>query len=119
MFLTPVEIQRTRATVATAFPRFAQWEWVNEVNDDYAGFCIWGHYTADPTEASSPRLFVTFDTFREHWRGHLTIGRHCYFWSSADVGDAHVLDTEQCATVEEAIRALKRRIASLVAALAG
>jgi hypothetical protein len=33
------------------------------------------------------------------------------------VGDAHLLDTEPCATLEEAIAALKRRIGALVTAL--
>ena len=40
-----------------------------------------------------------------------------YFWTSADVGDAHLLDTEECATLEEAIVALKAEIARLCHAL--
>jgi hypothetical protein len=36
-------------------------------------------------------FFITLDTYEEHWYGHLTIGQHCYLWSSADVGDAHLV----------------------------
>jgi hypothetical protein len=61
-----------------------------------------------------PRLFfVTFDTHETSWSGHLTIGQHCFFWSSADVGDAHLLDTDPCSTLEDAITALKRQIVDL------
>jgi hypothetical protein len=119
MILTQAEIQRSQTLVATAFPRFGHWEWVNEINDNYAGFCLWGQYTPEPKGSSSPMFFLTFDTFQESWKGHLTIGKPCYFWSSADFGDAHLLDTEKCSNLEDAIQALKRRIAVLVAALSG
>ncbi|HYT91890.1 MAG TPA: hypothetical protein VEL76_24465 [Gemmataceae bacterium] len=120
MRLSEQEIQRCRALVEAAFPRFGHWESVNERNASYSGFCVWGQYTLKPEPPSSaPSFFVTFDTYKEEWRGHLTVGKHCYFWSSADVGDAHLLATAPCVTLDEAITALKRRIAVLVAALLG
>ncbi len=116
MLLTQSEMERCRALVEKAFPRFAPCAFSIERNDSYAGFCVWGRYKAKP-ETSSPGFFVTFDISRERWKGHLTVGKHCYYWSSADVGDAHLLDTEPCATLEEAILALKTRIRELAAAL--
>jgi len=117
MLLTQSEIQRCLALVDRAFPRFSPWTFMNEPNDSYAGFCLWGRYQAKAETSLSPRFFVTFDTSKERWKGHLTVGKHCYYWSSADVGDAHLLDTEPCATLEEAIIALKNRISGLMAAL--
>jgi hypothetical protein len=117
MLLTGPEIQRCRALVEKAFPRFADWAFVNERNDSYGGFCIWGRYKTKPETSASGSFFVTFETSKDKWRGHLTVGKHCYYWSSADVGDAHLLDTEPCASLEEAIIALKRDIGGLVAAL--
>jgi hypothetical protein len=118
MLLTEAEVQRSQTLLQAAFPRFTRWEVMNERNDDYVGFSLWGQYKVK-AETSSPILFVTFDTYQEKWKGHLTVGKHCYYWSSADVGDAHLLDTEPCVTLAEAIAALKRRIKSLVAALQG
>jgi len=43
-------------------------------------------------------FYITLATHAEDWSGHRTIGQHYYFWTSADVGDAHLLDTEECAT---------------------
>ncbi len=117
MLLTEAEIQRSQALVAEAFPRLAHWEFMNVRNDRYSDFCIWARYTVKSKSSSSPSFFVTFDTYKENWRGHLTVGKHCYYWSSADVGDAHLLDTEPCASLEVAITELKGRIASLFAVL--
>jgi len=117
MLLSKAEMQRSRAFIATAFPHFAAWEVANEVDDNHPGFCIWGCYVPESKVLYSPRFFVTFETFNEYWRGHLTVGKPCYFWSSADVGDAYLLDTEKCASLEEATRGLKRRIADLFASL--
>jgi hypothetical protein len=64
-------------------------------------------------------FFITFDTFETTWSGHLTIGQHCFFWSSADVGDAHLLDTGPCATLEEALATLKHQIVELFDAFSG
>jgi hypothetical protein len=115
MLLTEAEIPRCRALLEKTFPRFGQWTFRNERNESYSGFCIWGRYKA--AEMSSPGFFVTFDAFKEKWKGHLTVGQHSYYWSSADVGDAYLLDTEPCVSLQEAIIALKKRIAGLVAVL--
>ena len=53
------------------------------------------------------RFFITFDTYQKIWRGHLTIGQHSYFWSSADMGDAVLFSTGDCDTLDEAIAAFK------------
>ncbi|MBV8523748.1 MAG: hypothetical protein JOY71_16770, partial [Acetobacteraceae bacterium] len=67
-----------------------------------------------------PRIFfVTFDAYEASWAGHLSIGKPCYFWSSADCGDANLLDTRPCATLEDAITSLKRQMADLFTALSG
>ncbi len=118
MLLSETEIQRCQALVAKAFPRFSHWAFVNERNDSYSGFCVWGRYEAKP-DGSCPSWFVTFATYKDQWKGHLSVGKHCYYWSSADVGDALLLDTEPCPRLEETIIALKRDIGGLVAALVG
>jgi hypothetical protein len=99
--------------VEKAFPRFGAWELYNECDDSYAGFCVWGSFDTKADMGPSRAFFVTFDTAGEQWRGHLTIGKHCYYWSSADVGDAHLIDTEACATLEQAIIALRKHIGDL------
>jgi hypothetical protein len=35
------------------------------------------------------------------------VGQPAYFWTRADAGDAYLLDTPPCATLEEAIAALQ------------
>jgi hypothetical protein len=117
MLLTETEILRCQVLVEAAFPRFADWQYINERNDSHAGFSIWGEYTIEQRRSKSQTFFVTFDVYEETWKGHLTVGQHCYYWSSTDVGDAHLLDTEPTATLEAAIAALKSRISDLVAAL--
>src|SRR5262245_16334875 len=114
MILPESELQRCRALVASAFPRFGSWEFVNAPHRDYVGFTIWGRYRSG-SERQAPVFFVTFDRPKEQWVGHLTVGKHSYFWSSADFGDASLLYTDRCATLEEAIAALKRRIAAVFA----
>jgi hypothetical protein len=64
-------------------------------------------------------FFVTFDTHGTHWAGHLSIGKPCYFWTSADLGDAYLLETGDCATLEDAIASLKQRMTVLFSALLG
>jgi hypothetical protein len=68
---------------------------------------------------ASRRFFVTFDTYEASWTGHLTIGQHCYFWSSAVAGDAHLLNTLPCATLDEAIVALQSKMSDLFSAFLG
>jgi hypothetical protein len=71
-------------------------------------------------DAECVRVSVTpFDTHEGTWTGHLTFGRHCFYWSSADFGDAHLLDTGPCSTLEEAIAIFKQRIADLFDAFSG
>ena len=61
-------------------------------------------------------FFITLDTYEEKWRGSLTIGQHSYLWSSADVGDAHLLATDDCDSIEDAILALKGEMKKLLTA---
>lgn len=113
MLLTEPEIQQAIEQAKTAFPHFTDWKYNNEVNGEYFGFSLWGMFDLNPEELMPRRLFITLDTYKESWYGHLTIGQPYYLWSSADVGDANLLDTESCQTLEEAIAALKEEIASL------
>jgi hypothetical protein len=119
MRLTKPEMQRSLRLVKAAFPCFTGWKHVNETNEDYSGFCLWGEFVPDPEEQLPRSFFVTFDTGEGTWAGHLTVGQHCYFWSSADVGDAHLLDTGPCSSLEDAIATLKGQIADLFTVLSG
>ena len=116
MILKEHEIRRALDLAKAAFPRFGNWQYNNEENAEHCGFALWGEFMPDPTESVARRFFVTFDSFKTSWRGNLTIGQHSYFWSDADFGDAHLLGTEDCATLEEAITTLKAEIADLFAA---
>ncbi|MGE3537880.1 MAG: hypothetical protein AB7N91_10660 [Candidatus Tectimicrobiota bacterium] len=117
MLLTEFEVQQAIAQTKAAFPHFTDWEYRNEINGEYFGFSLWGQFILNPEDQIPPRFFITLDTYAEHWYGHLTIGQHCYLWSSADVGDAHLVDTESYNTLEEAIAALKMKTAKLCQAL--
>jgi len=119
VLLTESEIRRSIERAKAAFPCFPDWEHNNEINESHSGFSLWGEFVPNANEPMSRSFFITFDTYEETWTGHLTIGQHCYFWSSADCGDAHLLDTSPCATLEDAITALKRRMADLFTALSG
>jgi hypothetical protein len=119
MFLADQDIQHALERVQAAFPSFTQWTYTNASDDERSldGFSLWGQWVWHP-EACMPRHFsLTFATHAEHWSGHLTICQHYYWWTSADVGDAHLLETEECATLEEAIVALKAEMAHLCRAL--
>jgi len=119
VLLTEPEIRQSIKRAHAAFPSFRDWEHNNEINDAYSGFSLWGEFVPDPDEPMPRSYFITFDTYEATWTGHLTIGKHCYFWSSADCGDAHLLDTSRCPTLEDAITSLKKRVADLFAALSG
>jgi hypothetical protein len=119
VLLTESEIQRSLQRVQAAFPRFLHWDYNNEINDSYPGFSLWGEFVPAPNEPMPQSFFVTFDTDETTWRGHLSIGKPCYFWSSADYGDAYLVDTIPCATLEDAITGLQRRMADLFRALSG
>jgi hypothetical protein len=119
VILDEAEIRQSLARVTAAFPGFREWQHNNEVNEEYSGFALWGEFIPDPTEPMPRRFFLTIDTDGVKWRGHLSIGQHCYLWSSADFGDAYLLDTRACVSLEEAISMLKTEEAKLFAALVG
>jgi hypothetical protein len=111
--LTELEIKKNSEQVKVAFPHLTNWEYNNEKNQEYFGFSIWGQFTVNPDSLMPSSFYVTFDIYEDRWRGYLTIGLPSYLWSSADVGDAHLLDTERCESLGEAIAALKIKIAEL------
>jgi hypothetical protein len=113
MLLTEPEIQQVLEQAKTAFPNFTNWEHNNEENEEYFGFSVWGQFVLDPEDQMPQRFFITLDTYQDKWQGHLTTGQPCYLWSSADVGDAHLLNTEDCESLEETIAALKTKIVEL------
>lgn len=118
MLLTELEIQQVLEQVQAAFPNFTDWEYNNKKNDEYFGFSVWGEFEIKTEELIIPRrFFITLDTNHEDkWQGCLTIGQPSYLWSSADVGDAYLVDTEPSETLQEAITTLKAKIAELLAA---
>lgn len=113
MILTETQIQEVLDQAKTAFPYFTEWEYNNEKNAEYFGFALWGQFVLDPEEFMPQCFFITLDTYQDKWRGTLTIGQHSYLWSSADVGDARLLDTNNCDSVDEAIFQLKTKILKL------
>lgn len=119
MILSAPEIRSSLDLATAAFPRFSDWEHDNEVNESYSGFALWGEIAADPDESVPRSFFVTFDTYEASWRGHLTIGKPCYYWSSADFGDAELVDTGPCTSLGDAIASLKGEMRNLLAVLAG
>lgn len=113
MLLTEHEVQKAIEQAKTVFPNFTDWKYNNERNKKYFGFSLWGQFILN-LEDSIPRyFFITFDTYEENWYGHLTIGQPGYLWTSADVGDAHLVDTESCKTLEDAMEALRVEIGNL------
>jgi hypothetical protein len=119
VFLPDFEVRPCIDRVSAAFPRFADWRYVNEKDRDHDGFAVWGRFELEPEESMGRDYFITFDTYKTMWVGHLSIGKHCYYWSSADFGDANLVDTGRCATLDEAIASLRSRIADLFAACSG
>ena len=119
MFLSEAEIRRCVDRVEVAFPRFDNWQYVNEKDPDYSGFTLWGEFESEPDDAMSRNFFITFDLVEGGWAGNLSIGKHSYFWSSADVGDADLVGSGRRGTLDEAIVELKSRIDDLFAALSG
>lgn len=117
MLLDQEEIGRSLARARAAFPRVTAWRHSNEVNDYYGGFSLWGVFVVNLSERITTRFFVTFDAHGTTWRGHLTVGLPAYYWSSTSEKDAPLIHTPPNATLEEAIEALKRRIADLFAGL--
>ncbi len=118
MFLTNNELQQAIETVKTAFPYFSDWQYINEPDSDYLGFTMWGKFVINSDEIMSRIFFITFNKYQEKWSGTLTIGQHNYFWSSADFGDAHLLNTtDNYDLLEDAIAALKTEILKFFTAL--
>ena len=115
MILNEAEIERALKLAKAEFPRFSNWRHSNVVDDSYSGFALWGEYNWDTHNPTSREFYVTFETFESSWKGILTIGQHSYFWSSAECGEAHLLDTPACPTLDEAIARLKVNLAILFA----
>jgi hypothetical protein len=112
-------MQHALERVQAAFPSFTQWTYTNVSEDERLldGCSLWGQWVLRPAACMARHFSLTFATHAEHRWGPLTIGQHFYLWTSADVGDAHLLATEESATLEEAIVALKAEIARLCHAL--
>ncbi len=122
MLLTKPEVRRSIACVKTAFPRFGKWKHSNDGDSSHPGFALWGEFVPNPRARMSEHFFITFITFDIYgtaWNGCLSIGQHSYFWSSADAGDARLIDTNPCPTLEDAIAALKNKMARVFSALKG
>jgi len=120
MFLSEQALHHALERVQAAFPHFTHWEYVNDRDEGALGGCsLWGRFVLNPDEIMPRYFYITFATYADHWSGHVTIGQHYYFWTSADVGDAHILDTAECTTLEEAIVALKAEIVRLFSAFSG
>ena len=119
MLLTESEIRRSLERASAAFPCFLDWEYNNEINESHSGFSLWGEFVPEPNEPMPRSFFITFATYEATWAGHLTIGKPSYFWSSADCGDADLVETSPCATLEEAITTLKKKMADLFTAISG
>lgn len=117
MLLTENDVRASVEQARTAFPRFHNWQYNNEKNEEYTGFSLWGEFDVVDDESPAPawprRYFITFDTYQKTWRGHLTIGQHSYFWSSADMGDAVLFSTGDCDTLGDAIAAFKAGLVDL------
>lgn len=116
MVLNDDAMKQAQETVETAFPNVFDWEWNNADDDMYIGFTLWGELEYEEPE-NMANFFVTFNAVNEGWQGHLTVGKPSYYWSSANFGDAHLLSTQLCQTLEAAIQALKNAIRQLAAAL--
>jgi hypothetical protein len=82
VLLSAAEIQRTVERVQAAFPRFVNWEHINEIDNSHPGFSVWGEFVPEPDEPMPRCFFITFDTHETTWSGHLTIGQHCFFGQS-------------------------------------
>ena len=119
MLLPGSEIRRSIERAGAAFPCFHDWEHNNEINEFYSGFSLWGEFVHEPNEPMPGSFFITFEIHEATWKGHLTIGKPFYYWSSADCGDANLLDTSPCSTLDDAITALKRHLIDLFKALSG
>lgn len=111
MLLESSEVRRVLKVVKAAFPNYRKWEYNNEVNHEHSGFAVWGELAVESCNRHGPRTyFVTFNIFEGKWKGDLSIGLPMYYWSNADFGDADLVDTVRCDSVEEVIENLKAEI---------
>lgn len=113
MILTEDEIQKAMKQAKETYPSFSEWDYNNEINDSYSGFSLWGQFVFNNNPSMPRYFFVTFDSYKDKWCGHLSIGKPCYFWSSTEEGDAYLIDTQACETLEDALLALKTEIVTL------
>ena len=65
VLLNAAEIRQTLEQVQAAFPRFGEWEYVNEIDDNHGGFAVWGEFVFEPNEPSASTFFITLDTYGE------------------------------------------------------
>jgi hypothetical protein len=86
MFLADHAMQHALEQVQTAFPFLTQWAYTNASDDERSldGFSLWGQWVLQPEACTARHCSITFATHAEHWSGHLPIGQHSYFWTSAD-----------------------------------
>jgi len=117
MMLSDAEVQHALDQAQAAFTAFSEWTYHNVKDEDYFGFALWGSFRPDPEVLMPRTFFITLDTYEHQWSGHLTIGQHAYLWSSADMGDAHLVDSDPCDSVEGAIASLKAELKKLFDAL--
>ena len=119
------QVEEALQTVTAAFPRFADWEYSSERNEAHPGFAVWGEFVMrddDEGDGYVPkyRFYVTFDMVSGKWQGTFSIGKHAYYWSSADYGDAYLVNTGAATdTLPEAIEVLKARTRELLEAVTG
>jgi len=118
LFLPAAEVEPVLDQLRVAFPHLTEWQYCNKSDFDHFGFTVWGCFTMpDHTDSlTSRRFYVTFDLYENQWRGTLSIGMHNYLWSSADMGDAILANTEPCADLTGAVGKLKEKIADLARA---
>lgn len=116
MSLSPQDKSRPLELAQSAFPAFPRWK-TADADDEHDDFCVWGELEIEDGPYRSRRFFVTLSVHQGRWRGHLTIGRHASMWTSADVGDAFLVSTGFCDTVEEGLAALRDEISNLFSAI--
>lgn len=112
MWLTTLDVQQTLEKAQAAFPHLTDWQYANAADGEHDDFTLWGRWSmADDDPLLVRNFFITFETYQDTWCGHLTVGQHAYLWTSADFGDAYLVDTAPCPTFDEAVAVLKRNIA--------
>ena len=112
--LSTEQANQAVALASSAFPTFIDWEFEHEGAEPGFGFSMWGEYIPEGDDKLLPRrFFVTFDRYRGDWQGHVTIGKRSYIWPRPRGGDAWLVQTRSCDSLEEAIEALQSEMAKL------